>query len=250
MAEFSLLKEHTWQPLSSLGLTHPFFSINSTTVMHTWIILIILGSALLIIRWLLYKQTTIGSFLAISLVRYFINLCEQSLGMHSFMHFSFVTALFIFIFLCNCISVIPFLEEPTKDLNTTLALGILSFMYTQLYAIYLHGIRAYIKEYFSPFFIMMPLNIVGRLATIVSISFRLFGNIFGGAIISAIYFSSIQTSIILQILGIITGLNLAITIFFGVFEGFLQAFVFAMLTLTYLSIAIYGEAGEAGGEPL
>ena len=136
------------------------------------------------------------------------------------------------------------MDEPTKDLNTTLALGIISFLYIQIYTVKAHGFKEYLKEYLTPFFLMLPLNIIGKLATIVSISFRLFGNIFGGSIISHIYLHAIQGSLLLETLGLTLGINLAILIFFGLFEGFLQAFVFAMLSLTYLSIALQGEAHE------
>lgn len=241
----NLLEESVWQPLARFGFNHPFFSINFHTVLHTWLILAGLAAVIIIAQFFLRKQNSIARYLLTMFVDYFYKLCEQSLGIRSFMHFSFVTSLFTFIFLCNSASIIPWLEEPTKDLNTTLALGLITFLYNQIYSIRMHGIIAYIKEYFTPFFIMLPLNIIGRLATVVSISFRLFGNIFGGAVISSIYFNSIRGSIILETLGIASGLNLAITIFFGLFEGFLQAFVFAMLALTYLSIAMYGEAGEA-----
>ena len=128
------------------------------------------------------------------------------------------------------------LDEPTRDLNTTLALGIISFIYIQSVTIKTRGIGSYVKDFFQPFFVMLPLNVVGKLSSIISISFRLFGNIFGGAIITKLYFSTIRGSIILELLGILSGANFLIVAFFTLFEGLLQAFVFAMLTLTYLSI--------------
>jgi F-type H+-transporting ATPase subunit a len=87
---------------------------------------------------------------------------------------------------------------------------------------------------------MFPLNIVGKIASIVSISFRLFGNIFGGAIIVMIYSGTIQSSITGQFLGLFMT-NFVIVPFFTLFEGFLQAFVFTMLALTYLGMALQGE---------
>ncbi len=239
MKGFDLLEIEYWKPLSYFGFDHPFFSINSTTVLHTWIILILLAIVLIPIKWLLNNKRQTLRFLITSFVNSFLNLSEQTLGTaFSFEHFSFITALFIFIFICSTISLIPWMEEPTKDINTTLALGIISFCYTQIYAIKIHGIKEYLKEYLAPFFVMLPLNLVGKFATIISISFRLFGNIFGGAIISQIWLSSIQGSLVLETLGLFLGINLSITLFFGLFEGFLQSFVFSMLTLTYLSIAI------------
>jgi F-type H+-transporting ATPase subunit a len=88
---------------------------------------------------------------------------------------------------------------------------------------------------------LFPLNVIGKLSSIVSISFRLFGNVFGGSIISKIYLSFISGSIIFETIGLLSGINFLIIIFFGLFEGFIQAFVFAMLTMTYLSVAIQSE---------
>ncbi|MCL4229407.1 F0F1 ATP synthase subunit A [Candidatus Dependentiae bacterium] len=246
MEEVNLLEEGIWQPFARFGLTHPFFSLNSDTLINTWIILLGLAILLIFLRRMIHKHGSIGQCLSIMFVDYFYKLCEQGLGIRSFNHFSFITALFTFILACNAAPVFPWLEEPTKDLNTTLAFGLVTFLYNQFYGIKMHGLIGYLKEYLAPFFIMLPLNIIGRVATVVSISFRLFGNIFGGAIISSIYFNSIRGSILLEIVGI--GPGLVITAFFGLFEGFLQAFVFSMLALTYLSIALYGEAGEASAE--
>src|SRR5690606_8858231 len=138
--------------------------------------------------------------------------------------------------LCNTASIIPLLDEPTRDLNTALALGIISFIYIQVFTIKAHGIKSYIGGFFKPFFVMFPLNIIGKLSSIISVSFRLFGNIFGGSIITKLYFTAIQGSVLFELAGILTGMNLLIVLFFTLFEGLLQAFVFAMLTLTYLSI--------------
>ena len=150
----------------------------------------------------------------------------------------------MFIVLSNSLSIIPGAEEPTKDINTTLALGLISFLYVQLYAIASNGLWSYIKEFFSPFFLMLPLNVIGKLATIVSMSFRLFGNIFGGSTISAIYFNLIYGAPLYEAIGAFSGINLIIILFFGLFEGVIQAFVFAMLSLTYLAAALGGELTE------
>jgi len=187
-------------------------------------------------RYLLLHYTTIGRFLLIRLVSFFIDLTQQSLGTFIFSHCVFAASLFIFIALCNTAPLIPWLEEPTKDINTTLALGIISFVYVQMASIRARGMSSYIKDFFKPFFVMFPLNVVGKLSSIISISFRLFGNIFGGAIITKIYFTLIAGSIILETVGLLSGLNFVIIGFFTIFEGLLQAFVFAMLTLTYISL--------------
>jgi len=86
----------------------------------------------------------------------------------------------------------------------------------------------YIKEFFQPIFLMFPLNIVGEFAKVISISFRLFGNIMGGAIIV----------IVVSHLLFFVAIPVVLNAFFGLFVGSVQAFVFTMLYLTYTSVAV------------
>lgn len=242
MQKFELFEEHFWQPLSKFGLKGAFWNLSPKAIIFTWIVLFILLIVSIIARILIQKKDSFSGFLVLDFVRSFENLITQTLGQYSFKHFAFITSLFIFIVTCNILSLIPWLEEPTADVSTTLALGIISFLYVQMSSIQARGFKGYIKEYFSPFFLLFPLNVIGELAKVVSISFRLFGNIFGGAIISRLWLSAIAGSIIKESLAL--GVNLIIVFFFVLFEGFIQAFVFSMLTLTYLSIAISQDHGE------
>lgn len=74
---------------------------------------------------------------------------------------------------------------------------------------------------------------------IVAMSLRLFGNIFGGSIITTLLATAVSGSILLQIGAI--GFNLIALFFFGLFESFIQAFVFTVLSLTYLGMAVKTE---------
>lgn len=242
MNDLNLVDSHGIYVGTLFGFSHPFFTLNSATIMHTWLVIAKLAVCILLIRWALTFSTSVRYAVLIA-TRAFASMITQSLGDFSFKHFSFITALFIFIAACNIAPIFPWLEEPTQDLNTTLALGLISFIYTQWASIKTYGFWHYIKnEYFSPI-LLFPLHIVGKMASVLSISLRLFGNIFGGAIISKIYFSALQYSIIFQLLGII-GTNIIIIGFFTVIEGLLQAFVFTMLSLTYLSIAVRDDSSH------
>lgn len=250
------LHKTAWHPVSCFGYTHPFFTVDTEVVIYTWITLFFLTCLLFFARYALTKKSTIIRFLALNYIQSFKQLSEQTFEGFYANHFYFITALFTFIFISNCIAIIPWLEEPTKDLNTTLALSIVCFVYIQYHSIRAHGIVAYIKEYFTPIFVMFPLHIVGKLATIISMSFRLFGNIYGGATIGAIFFNLIKSSLGIETLSVFSGikflslftigttLNLIIVLFFGLFEGFIQAFVFSMLALTYLATSVRVEHEE------
>jgi F-type H+-transporting ATPase subunit a len=136
--------------------------------------------------------------------------------------------LFMFLLLSNWFGIIPHLEEPTKDLNTPLSLGIMGFFIAHYAGIKSKGIGAYLKAYCEPIFFMAPLNVIGELAKVVSISFRLFGNIMGGSIIILVV-SYLTYSILLPPF---------LYFFFGLFVGTIQAFVFTMLTIVYISVQV------------
>ena len=137
-------------------------------------------------------------------------------------------ALFMFLVISNWLGIIPHLEEPTKDLNTPLGLGIMGFVIAHFAGIKSKGIKNYLKEYCSPIFFMAPLNVIGELAKVISISFRLFGNIMGGSIIILVV-SYLTYSVLLPPL---------LNAFFGLFVGTIQAFVFTMLTIVYISLQV------------
>lgn len=234
-----LIKTHQW---SVPGSDHPLLTVNSEIIIHTWIIIGLVALSLASVKYILHN-TKIGRFILLQGVGFFVDLTKQALGYFVFSHCVFAASLFIFIALCNTASLVPWLDEPTRDINTTLALGLISFLYIQSVAIKTRGIGAYISDFFKPFFIMFPLNIIGKLSSIVSVSFRLFGNIFGGSIITKLYFTALQGSALFELFGIFTGFNILIVCFFTIFEGLLQAFVFTMLTLTYLAIASQEDGG-------
>ncbi len=242
MTDLALFHPYYWTPFAAYGLINNFWRINRATVVNTWWVLALIVVLIILGRITLKNRDNVIGYLFVSFVRWFKEILEQSMGFFDYSHFCFITSLFTFIVLCNLISLIPFLKEPTSDLSTTLALAIISFLYVQINNIYTNGLRGYIKELLAPFFLMLPLHIVGLLAPIVSMSFRLFGNIFGGVIISEMYFDLLSKPIhgwpLLEIFGIMSGFNIIVGLFFVVFEGLIQAFVFSMLSLTYLSLAL------------
>lgn len=237
-------------PLKFLGVNNPFTAIEIDTLINTWFMLAVLFITVLLGRYFIFKKESIGAFLVKQFVKSFYNLINQTFGKFEERYYLFISSLFLFILFCNWISLIPYLEEPTKNINTTLALGIVAFLFMHKEMINAHGIKEYLKEFFMPLkiifpfnliagLIMLPLKLLGEFAGVISVSFRLFGNIFGGYVIASIFHKSISGSIIWHIAGL--GLGLIITGFFIIFEGFLQAFVFSILTLTNISMAVGGQ---------
>jgi len=200
--------------------------LNLEVMLMTWIVI----GLLIVFGWLCASRRAIvpNRFQIVGelLVSKLYELTEDAMGKTLARTYApMIVALFMFLVLCNWIGIIPHMEEPTKDLNTPLSLGIMGFVIAHYVGIKTKGFKAYIKEYFEPMFFMMPLNLIGELAKIVSISFRLFGNIMGGSIIILVV-SYLTYNIILPPF---------LNAFFGLFVGAIQAFVFTMLTVVYIS---------------
>jgi len=162
------------------------------------------------------------------IVELFRELVTQTLGKHGGRHLPMLGTLFLFLWISNIIGSVPFASEPTRDLNVPIGHMLAVIFVVHFEAIRVKGIGAYLKSYLDPFFIMAPLNLIGELAKGVSLAFRLFGNILGGAIIVMVI-SYLFKYTLIQV-----GLNL----FFSLFVGTIQAFVFTMLAMTYIAVAI------------
>ena len=142
--------------------------------------------------------------------------------------FPFISTLFLFVLFSNWISVIPYFQSPTQDLNVTFGLALLVFVMSQVFAVRLKGGRKYLKGFIEPYPFMLPLNIVGEIAKPISHAFRLFGNIFGGAILITVISARLIPLV----------LPAGLTAFFGLFVGAIQAFVFAILAVAYINVAV------------
>lgn len=245
MAEVDIFEQYELNIGQWFGIESTFLNVTVNTIINTWFIILLLILICLVLRIFLNQKKSILRYLVLSGVKSFMDLISQTLGTFVYKHFAFITSLFIFILFCNCSAIIPWVTEPTTDINTTLALGLVAFFYKEYYAIKTQGLWLYFKEFLMPFFLMLPVNLIGHFSKIISISFRLFGNIFGGSIIMELYKSAIAGSLLLELVGLFSGFNFLILLFFGVFEGLIQAFVFSMLSLTYLGLAVQEEpAGE------
>ncbi len=221
------MEDVTAIPKYTFDLLGMSLTVNTATIFNTWLIMVVLIVLALIIRHRLQSQPGPVQRIAELYISAMDKLTKETLETTTRTYMPLVTTLFVFLLLSNWLGMIPGLVEPTKDLNTPLSLAIMGFFLTHTAAIRAKGIGPYLKEYTHPFIIMVPLNIVGELAKVVSISFRLFGNIMGGAIIITVVSWMVYSLVLPPFL----------YVFFGMFVGTVQAFVFTMLTITYIAVA-------------
>jgi F-type H+-transporting ATPase subunit a len=127
---------------------------------------------------------------------------------------------------------VPLLRAPTADLNMTLAMALVTFTTVQIYGIRAHGVAGRIKHMADPPFIF-PIEVVSELGRIISLSARLFGNVFAGEVLLAVMYAlanAIKIAIIPLFIPVIF-------IFLELLFGTIQALVFALLTAIYITMA-------------
>lgn len=142
--------------------------------------------------------------------------------------FSFLSTLFLFILVSNWLSALPGLSSPTQDLNIPFSFAILVFLMSHYYGMKMNGPGNYIKSFLEPYPFMAPLTLISELAKPLSHSFRLFGNVFGGAVLVAVVSSTIIPYVLPALL----------QIFYGLFIGAIHAFVFVLLAVAYINVAV------------
>ncbi|MBC7235394.1 MAG: F0F1 ATP synthase subunit A [Chloroflexi bacterium] len=193
------------------------------TVVHTWVILAVLVGFAYWARhryrvweprpWQLGVET---------IVTYVDELIVDIAGRARPELVPFLTTMITFIAIANLLGLVPMLLAPTRDVNTTLALALISLASTYLYSIRARGVGGWLKSYIEPVAFMLPLNLLGEISRVTSMSLRLFGNIVAGEIISAVMFMLVPllSPLLMNLLGMITGV--------------LQALVFTVLTLVFI----------------
>lgn len=242
-----------WYYVPFTDIPMPLGGVNVITVANSVLVmaLILVGARLAIRRMAPHPGR--GQYLMELFVGGFDSLVGSALELETRAQnrrfLALIVSLFAFLLLGNFIGFAPthFFEEPTADINTTLGLGILGMLIATWCGLRVKGFKGYFEELCGPLFaqedargaalvagklsalFFFPLNVIGELAKIVSISFRLFGNIIGGAIIIIVV-----TNLVWHFSWLAVGLDL----FFIFFVGTVQAFVFTMLTLTYIAVAI------------
>ena len=158
---------------------------------------------------------------------------SESIIGHGFERFtSYLTVLFLFILLANLVGLIPGLESPTANASVPLGFAVVTFLYYHY-----HGIRvnkaAYIKQFVGPvwwlYWLLLPIEVISHFARILSLTVRLYANMFAGDLLTMAFFSLVPIGIPLVFLG----LHLGVAV--------IQAYVFAVLGAIYLGLAVAHE---------
>ena len=200
----------------------------TTTVVNTWIMMLVLVAVALAVTRRRDFIPRGWQHLPEMAVMFIWGLLESLMGHHGRKFLPLVGTLFILILFLNLAWLIPGMKPPTMDLSTTAAFGVSTIILVQLIGIREKGFGGYIKQFFTPSLVLAPLNVIEELVKPVSLSLRLFGNMFGEEMVVTILFLLIPLVIpsTIQLLGVLM--------------GFIQAFVFTLLTTTYIYTKVHG----------
>ncbi len=227
----------------------PLFGGIPVTATQVNSILVIIAIAALCM-WLTHdlkvKPTSKRQIVAEWLVEKATNLVKDNMGT-DFIGFTPFIAAILSLSACSSLLALLGMYAPTADLNTVLGWALLVFGMITFYKIRTNGFGGYLKSFTTPIVVFTPFNILGEVATPVSMAFRHFGNIVSGSVISALVYAALAalSSLVFGwlpgLLGKIpflqVGIPAVLSIYFDVFSSCIQAFIFAMLTMLYIASA-------------
>jgi len=212
----------------AIGLDH--FAHSYPHVIYSWVVMIILISlgaiAAKSVSLIPGKAQNVFEIIISGIENFMIDIT----GEEGRWLFPLIATIFIYIFSCNLIGLVPGFFPPTASLNTTASCALTVVIFTHIIGLKYHGIK-YIKHFLGPVWwmipIVFPIELIGHIARILSLSFRLFGNMMGHELVLGILFG-------------LAGLFFAPLpiMALGIFVALVQAFVFFLLSIMYFTGAM------------
>lgn len=196
----------------------------SEAVVVTWIIMavLVIGSIILT-RGMKIDHISKRQAVAELIVTKLNTFIGGMVGEHGKAYVPYLATVLLYIGFANIIGLFGF-KSPTKDLNVTLALALMSIILVEAAGIYHLGLKKKLKKFTQPVPIVTPINILEIFTRPLSLCMRLFGNVLGAFVIM---------ELIKTVAPII--LPAVFSLYFDVFDGLLQAYVFVFLTSLYIS---------------
>ncbi|NLC69788.1 MAG: F0F1 ATP synthase subunit A [Desulfuromonadaceae bacterium] len=198
-------------------------------VLYAWLVMILLiGVGYFATRKITEIPSGLQNFME-AVVEMLENFMEENLGPKGRRYFPLIGTLALFILTCNLIALVPSAFPPTANPNTNAAMALTVFGATHFIGFREHGI-GYLKHFTGPMPVLAPflfvIELIGHVARPLSLTLRLFGNMYGHEIVLMIFL------IILPILGPVP------MMFLGLLVAFIQTFVFTLLSVIYIAGAL------------
>ncbi len=207
----------------------------SETMLVTWIVMLILILAAIVIRIFVIPRfkTVPKGFQNIleTLVEYCEKFTGSALGKRGGAFAAYVFTIALLIVATSLVELFGF-RPPATDINFTIALAIMSFVLINAFGFYYTGFFGRMKWFIKPKAFMLPINIVTHSVIPVSLAFRLFGNMFAGMVVMDLLYSVVYLSF---------GIPAILSIYFNLFHVGIQTYIFLILTLSFMEETVaYG----------
>lgn len=213
------------------GFSHEMLELHGffQHVTQTWLVMAILIG----LGWLVTRKTNmvpsgLQNLMEIVLVE-IERLMRETMGSRGMAYFPLIATLALFLLISNLIGLVPGFAPPTASLNTNVALALVVFAMTHVVGVREHGF-AYIKHFMGPVWwltpLILPIEIIGHLARPLSLSLRLFGNMYGHEIVLMIFFTLVPLLLPIPMMVM------------GILVAFIQTFVFTLLSMIYIAGAL------------
>lgn len=169
-----------------------------------------------------------------TLVEQVCELTDSAIGPKGRKYVPLAVTIFFFLLVCNWMEIIPSghnperLPPPTADINLPLAMALTVIVLVHVESVRARGGKGYLKHYLQPNPIFLPINVIEELTKPITLTFRLFGNIFASVLMVAVMVALLPIYLV--------PFGELIWKPFALFIGAIQAFIFALLTIVYLSI--------------
>ncbi|MEG0132686.1 MAG: F0F1 ATP synthase subunit A [Clostridium sp.] len=164
-------------------------------------------------------------------IEFLTNVVEDNMGPGKSSFIPYIGSLGVYLFLLNMVGMFG-IKPPTADFSVALGIAITTFLVVNGYTIKKLGLWGYLKGYAAPVPLLLPINIMERIMLPVSLSLRLFGNIFAATMIMELLYEALTG---LNFVAAI-GLPIPFHFYFDIFDGTIQMIIFVMLTMINIKI--------------
>ncbi len=194
------------------------------SIVVTWIIMAVLILISIFLTWNM-KIDHISKRQAVAelIVTRLTGIVDGMVGRKAKRYVPYLTTVLVYIGIANIIGLFGF-KSPTKDLNVTIALSVMSIVLVEAAGIYHLGVKRWLHKFTEPIAIVTPINILEIFTRPLSLCMRLFGNVLGAFVIMELI------KIVVPVI-----LPAVFSCYFDLFDGLLQAYVFVFLTALYIS---------------
>ena len=208
--------------------TDPLGNIEiAESVFITWVIMaFILGLSIFLTRNLQIHPVSKRQLVAESIVTWLDKFVSGMVGEEGKAYVPYLISVVVYIGISNCIGLFG-LKPPTKDMNVTAALAIMSIILIEYAGIRKKGVKRWLKSFKEPIAIVTPINILEVFIKPLSLCMRLFGNVLGAYVIMELIKLLIPVVV-----------PIPFSFYFDIFDGLIQAYVFVFLTSLFVKEAI------------